>query len=122
VAPRVLATDADERVLVLEYLADRPPGVDWMTGWGEALARLHATGTASQDLRASGASGLSGAADALAVWAGPSARDVGAFLTLARALGVMVPPGAERELESLVERLARAPGQALLHGDPCPAG
>lgn len=31
-----------------------------------------------------------------------------------------MPPGVSEELEALIERLDRAPGHALLHGDPCP--
>jgi Ser/Thr protein kinase RdoA (MazF antagonist) len=104
VVPRLLGTDPDELVLVLEYLEDQPPADDWVVGYAEALARLHA----------------SGAADALPAWAGPADGDVRSFLTLAGALGISVPPHAGTELEALVERLARAPGRALLHGDPCP--
>jgi Phosphotransferase enzyme family len=106
VAPRLLGSDPGERVLVLEYLKeDRPPGADAMTGWAEALARLHAAG-------------VPGADDGLPRWPGPSAGDVEAFLTLARALGV--PAAAPAELAGVVSRLAELPAQALLHGDPCP--
>ncbi|WP_261576470.1 phosphotransferase family protein, partial [Frankia gtarii] len=54
------------------------------------------------------------------VWSGPTHDDVDSFLRLAHALGVAVPRGVRAELDGLVSRLARSPGTALLHGDPCP--
>jgi tRNA A-37 threonylcarbamoyl transferase component Bud32 len=108
VAPRLLGTDPDDRVLVLEYLDSRKPGSDWIVGFAGALARLHAAG------------GSGTAVAGLPAWRGPFDGDVRAFLSLARALGVPVPPGAPAELSALIERLARAPAHALLHGDPCP--
>ncbi|MFG2888381.1 aminoglycoside phosphotransferase family protein [Streptomyces sp. NPDC048248] len=107
VVPKLLAADPDERVLVLEHLEHRKPREDWVVDYGAALARLHA---------ATGAD----AAGVLPVWSGPTREDVTSFLGLAQALGVAVPPGARPELDDLVDRLARAPGHALLHGDPCP--
>jgi len=59
-------------------------------------------------------------ADGLPSWLGPSAGDLEAFLTLAEALGVVVPSGAHEELASVIDRLAGMAGDALLHGDPCP--
>ena len=107
VVPALLATDPDQRVLVLEHVEHRPPPDDWIVGYAAALARLHATGTPRD-------------AGALPAWSAPTGRDTAAFLALARALGVVPPPGAAGELDALVDRLARAPGNALLHGDPCP--
>jgi Ser/Thr protein kinase RdoA (MazF antagonist) len=108
VVPRLLGTDPAERVLILEYLDSRAPGSDWIVGYAEALARLHAAG------------GSGAAVSELPAWRGPADGDVRAFLSLAEVLGVSVPPGAPAELSELVGRLARAPAQALLHGDPCP--
>lgn len=112
VVPRLLGVDPDQRVLVMEYLDDRPPaGDDWVVGWAAALARLHATGIAG---------GVAGGVESLPRWSGPSLADVGSFLGLAGALGVAVSAGARDELEGVVARLGSAPGPALLHGDPCP--
>ena len=119
VAPRVLGVDPGQRVVVLEYLADQAPGVDWMTGWAEALARLHAAGV-SEARGARGVFGARGVAEGLPGWEGPGSGDVEAFLGLARALGVAVPTGAPGELAGVVSRLGQLPAQALLHGDPCP--
>ncbi|MFC0599972.1 aminoglycoside phosphotransferase family protein [Streptomyces palmae] len=107
VAPRLLGADPVERVLVLERLEHRRPGEDWVVDYAAALARLHAAGRDAD-------------AGALPVWSGPTLDDVASFLGLAEALGVAVPSGVEAELEGLVERLGRAAGRALLHGDPCP--
>ncbi|GAA0980309.1 MULTISPECIES: phosphotransferase family protein [Streptomyces violaceusniger group] len=107
VAPRLLGTDPDERVLILEDLGDQPPADDWVIGYAEALARLHAA-TTPDDV------GL------LPVWSGPTKDDIGSFLGLARALGRTVPSAVRTELDDLVNRLTHAPGHALLHGDPCP--
>ncbi|MFF5705305.1 aminoglycoside phosphotransferase family protein [Streptomyces sp. NPDC012794] len=107
VVPALLATDPGERVLVLEHLDHRRPAGDWIVGHAEALARLHATGRPED-------------AGSLPRWQGPDQADVEAFLRLAGALEVPVPPGASGELGELVERLARTGGHALLHGDPCP--
>ncbi|HLK00201.1 MAG TPA: hypothetical protein VKU39_09875 [Streptosporangiaceae bacterium] len=112
VAPRLLGADPDERVLVLEYLEDRPPAGDWLIGYATALARLHATGLAAADAARSGT--------ALPAWAGPSEADVAAFTGFARAIGVLIPATAEHELADVVGDLARTQGRALLHGDPCP--
>ncbi|MFI9603515.1 phosphotransferase [Streptomyces sp. NPDC052043] len=107
VAPAVLATDLSSRVMVLEHLDDLGKTDDWMPGYAESLARLHA---------------LTGPADAgaLPVWSGPTATDVESFLTLARALDVPVPSTVPNELAGLLERLDPTPHHALLHGDPCP--
>ncbi|MFG2292139.1 aminoglycoside phosphotransferase family protein [Streptomyces sp. NPDC048603] len=107
VVPEVLAVDPRARVLVLEHLEHRRPAADWTVGYAAALARLHAAGRAED-------------AGALPRWAGPGERDVEAFLGLADRLGAAAPAGAREELSALVERLAQAPGHALLHGDPCP--
>lgn len=118
VAPALLATDAESRVMVLEHLEQRAglgapvgpgPGAygDWMPGYAESLARLHAL-TGPDD------------AGALPAWSGPTPADAASFLALAGALEVAVPPGAGEELAALVERLGGAPSYALLHGDPCP--
>ncbi|MFF8611937.1 aminoglycoside phosphotransferase family protein [Streptomyces sp. NPDC015350] len=107
VAPALLATDPSSRVMVLEHLEDLGRTDDWMPGYAESLARLHA---------------LTGPADAgaLPVWSGPTAADAESFLALARALDVPVPPAVPDELAGLLERLDPTPYHALLHGDPCP--
>ncbi|MGK4585524.1 phosphotransferase [Kitasatospora sp. HPMI-4] len=107
VVPALLATDPGERVLVLEQLEHRSPTGDWVVGYAESLARLHAT---------------AGERDAglLPRWQGPVQADVDAFLGLAETLEVPVAAGVRGELEDLVHRLRQAPGHALLHGDPCP--
>ncbi|MEU3481649.1 phosphotransferase [Streptomyces sp. NPDC033754] len=107
VAPAVLATDPSSRVMVLEHLDDLGRTDDWMPGYAEALARLHA---------------LTGPADAgaLPAWSGPTAADAESFLALARALDVPVPAEVPDELAALLDRLDPAPHHALLHGDPCP--
>ncbi|MEU2628483.1 aminoglycoside phosphotransferase family protein [Kitasatospora sp. NPDC007106] len=107
VAPKLLGADPSARVIVLEHLADGTPRADWVIDYAAALARLHA------------AAGPGGA-DGLPAWSGPTDEDVAAFLRLARMLGVVVPAGARAELDGIVDRLARLPGRALLHGDPCP--
>ncbi|RSS57865.1 aminoglycoside phosphotransferase family protein [Streptomyces sp. WAC07061] len=107
VVPALLAADPGERVLVLEHLEHRPPDGDWIVGYAGALARLHAvTGP--------------GDAGALPRWRGAGRADADAFLRLAGALDVPVAPRVTDELYELVERLGRAEGHALLHGDPCP--
>ncbi|TXS49379.1 phosphotransferase [Streptomyces sp. OR43] len=107
VAPAVLAADPPSRVLVLEHLEDLGRTDDWMPGYAESLARLHA---------------LTGPADAGALPAssGPTATDAESFLALARALDVPVPATVPDELGGLLERLDPTPHHALLHGDPCP--
>ncbi|MFF3492463.1 phosphotransferase [Streptomyces sp. NPDC002795] len=108
VVPRLLDTDPDERVLVLEYVEHRHPGPDWRVAYAAALARLHAAGH------------IATGTPALPAWSGPTGDDIDAFLRLAATLGVREPPGVRRELEALVTRLARTTNTALLHGDPCP--
>ncbi|MEV1026469.1 aminoglycoside phosphotransferase family protein [Streptomyces sp. NPDC050264] len=107
VAPALLATDPAPRVLVLEHLDDLGASDDWMVGYAESLARLHA---------------LTGPADAgtLPAWSGPSAADAESFLALAEALDVPVPPAVPGELAGLIDRLGPSDHHALLHGDPCP--
>ena len=107
VVPAVLAADPDQRVLVLEYLAERGSGGEWMTDYATALARLHAAGSPAD-------------ASALPAWQGPGPADVDAFLGLAARLQVGVPPRLPEELHGLLGRLDPAGGHALLHGDPCP--
>lgn len=107
VVPAVLGSDPAERVLVLEHLDHRPPTPDWIVDYAAALARLHSTARP-------------GDIGALPRWQGPTGADVTSFLTLAETLGVHAPPGVRAELDALVERLGRAEGTALLHGDPCP--
>lgn len=107
VVPALLGADPVTRVLVLEHLDHQPPREDWVLDYAAALARLHAA-TDAEDT------------DALPAWSGPTRQDVDSFLGLAGALGVAVPPSTRTELDSLVDRLSRAPGHALLHGDPCP--
>ncbi|WP_406150853.1 phosphotransferase [Streptomyces sp. NBC_01012] len=106
-APAVLATDPSSRVMVLEHVDDLGRTDDWMPGYAESLARLHA---------------LTGPSDAgtLPAWPGPTAADAESFLTLARALDVPVPSTVPGELAGLLERLDPTPHHALLHGDPCP--
>lgn len=105
VAPALLGADPQQRVLVLEHLDHRHRPEDWIVGYAEALARLHAATTAADE-------------GALPAWSGPTHADVESFLALARTIGVPVPPGAADELGGVVDRLT--PGHALLHGDPCP--
>ncbi|MBH5336483.1 aminoglycoside phosphotransferase family protein [Streptomyces pactum] len=107
VVPRILGTDPEERVVVLEYVDHRPPGEEWVVEYAGALARLHAA-TGPED------------AGALPAWSGPVQGDIDSFLTLARTLGVEVPAGVRAELDDLVGRVSGTPGHALLHGDPCP--
>jgi Phosphotransferase enzyme family len=107
VVPAVLASDPEERVLVLEYLAERPRSRDWLAEYATALARLHACGRAAD-------------AGVLPAWAGPGPADVQAFADLAGRMDVPVPPGLPGELNGLIRRLSPAGDHALLHGDPCP--
>ncbi|MFE9723610.1 aminoglycoside phosphotransferase family protein [Streptomyces sp. NPDC005794] len=107
VVPALLGTDPVERVLVLEHLDERRPSADWIVDYAAALARLHATAGP-------------GDAGTLPRWQGPTGADVTSFLTLAESLGVSATPGVRDELHALVDRLGRAEGTALLHGDPCP--
>ncbi|GAA5190069.1 hypothetical protein GCM10023322_44290 [Rugosimonospora acidiphila] len=107
VVPALLATVPTDRVLVLEYLAAATPPDDWLLGYAETLARLHATTTVAD-------------AGTLPAWRGPDDADVRAFLSLAERLPVRIPPGAPAELRDLVRRLDPAGHGALLHGDPCP--
>ncbi|MEV5606142.1 phosphotransferase [Streptomyces sp. NPDC052299] len=107
VAPALLAADPAARVMLLEYVDDLGRTEDWMPGYAEALARLHA---------------LTGPADAgaLPAWSGPTAADAESFLALARALDVPVPAAVPDELAGLLARLDPTGHHALLHGDPCP--
>ncbi|TQK52167.1 phosphotransferase family enzyme [Streptomyces sp. SLBN-118] len=108
VVPGLLGTDADERVLVLEYVEHSKPRAGWEVRYATALARLHAAG-----VDAGGAE--------LPPWAGPDAKDTVSFLGFADTLGVPAPDGVEDELSRLLDRLAVLDGpRALLHGDPCP--
>ncbi|NWF25339.1 aminoglycoside phosphotransferase family protein [Streptomyces sp. PKU-EA00015] len=107
VVPALLAVDPDERVLVLEHLDHRRPRGDWIVDYAAALARLHATAR-PEDV------------GVLPRWQGPDQADVESFLRLAGALEAPVPSGVSGELHDLVNRLDRASGHALLHGDPCP--
>ncbi len=107
VVPALLGSVPGDRVLVLEHLDHQHPSGDWIVDYAAALARLHAVARPEH-------------AGALPRWQGPDAADAAAFLRLAEALGAPVPPGVPGELDDLVHRLARAPGHALLHGDPCP--
>ncbi|MFI6642839.1 phosphotransferase family protein [Streptomyces sp. NPDC050504] len=109
VAPALLGTDPRNRVMVLELLEEQGAsgGGDWLPGYADALARLHSvTGPADRG--------------ALPAWAGPKPADADAFLALAEALDVEVPPRAADQLGALLDRLDPAPHHALLHGDPCP--
>ncbi|HEY4459885.1 MAG TPA: aminoglycoside phosphotransferase family protein [Pseudonocardiaceae bacterium] len=107
IVPAVLGVDPVERVLVLARIEHRRPARNWVVDYATALARLHATGQAAD-------------IGAVPRWAGPTERDVDAFLALARAFEVPVDAGVQGELDGLLGRLAAAPGHALLHGDPCP--
>jgi Phosphotransferase enzyme family len=104
----LLATDAADRVLVLEYLpAARLATQPWAVQYATALARLH-DALAGQD------------STRIPCYRGPDNDSVEAFLQLARRLGVPVPPTAETELIAVLERVARSGDVVLLHGDPCP--
>ncbi|MFF4219234.1 phosphotransferase [Streptomyces nondiastaticus] len=107
VVPKLLGTDPDERVLVLEHLDHQKPCEGWVVDYADALARLHSAAVADT-------------VGGLPTWSGPTRSDIGSFLRLARTLGAVLPSGVRTELEGLVDRLAGAPSHALLHGDPCP--
>ncbi|MFD8482939.1 phosphotransferase family protein [Kitasatospora sp. NPDC059673] len=116
VVPALLGTDPAARVVVLERLEHRTPGPGWQIDYAAALAGLHASAPADLDDLAGTAPGT-----ALPAWTGPTGRDLGCFLALARALDVPAPPGARAEAEALLARLSATPARhALLHGDPCP--
>jgi tRNA A-37 threonylcarbamoyl transferase component Bud32 len=104
--PAILGVDFDRRVLVLEYLDGGEPPDDWTVGYAVALARLHAV---TRD----------GDAGLLPRWSPPSADDLGAFLGLAREMGVAAPP-VHAEHDGVRRRLGQTVGHSLLHGDPCP--
>lgn len=107
VVPRLLAADPAERVLVTEYVDERPAPADWVTGYAAGLGRLHGAPTDGT---------------ALPVWAGPTGADIEAFLKLAAWLGVPAAAAVDTELDALLTRLsARSTRRDLLHGDPCPA-
>jgi hypothetical protein len=108
VTPAVLALDEGARLIALEYLPHRRPGLDWVLDWACALARLHAAAARPDE------------AGLLPLWSAPTQQDVAAFLRFARSLEVVIPPAAEEELAALLVRLAGTGQQALLHGDPCP--
>ncbi|WP_030204851.1 phosphotransferase family protein [Streptomyces sp. NRRL S-87] len=105
VVPELLATDPERRVLVLEHLEHRSPAPDWIVGYAESLARLHASPVDPA---------------LLPRLRGPGPQDAEAFAALGGRLGVPAGADVRAELAALVERLAEAPGSALLHGDPCP--
>ncbi|WP_329117507.1 aminoglycoside phosphotransferase family protein [Streptomyces sp. NBC_01465] len=107
VVPALLATDDEERLLVLEHVEHHLRPADGIVHYATALAALHAT-TGPEDR------------GALPKWKGPAQEDVTAFLALADTLEVPCPTGVSGELAALLDRLAEAPGDALLHGDPCP--
>jgi hypothetical protein len=111
VAPAVVGVDAVARVMVLEFLEDREAPADWMPGYAEALARLHARGLAPAG---------AGDTEDLPGWRGPSEGDVEAFLRFAAGVGVPGTGGVEGELGGVVERLRVTGAVGLLHGDPCP--
>ncbi|GAA5071578.1 hypothetical protein HNP84_007794 [Thermocatellispora tengchongensis] len=103
----LLGQDETAHVLILEHLPDEPPGPDWPIRYAESLARLHAAAVRHTP--------------GLPSWQPPSEQDAQAFLALAGALGVPIPPGTPAELRDLLGRLSERPQpQALLHGDPCP--
>src|SRR5260370_20935430 len=69
VVPRLLASDADRNVLVLEQLIHREPAPDWTIGYAVALARLHAV-TGPED------------ADALPRWSTRTSQDLGSVRSI----------------------------------------
>jgi Phosphotransferase enzyme family len=108
VVPVLLGVDLNSRVMVLEYIAEAgPTAAGWHVDYAIGLARLHAAG------RAPGVA-------ALPTHRGPGVPDVRAFLGFAARVGVVVPGAVEDELLALIDRLAVAGHEALLHGDPCP--
>ncbi|RKE21037.1 phosphotransferase [Streptomyces sp. TLI_171] len=116
VVPALLGTDPAARILVLERLEDHTPPAEWQIDYATALAELHASAPADLDDLAGTAPGT-----ALPAWTGPTGRELGCFLALARTLDVPAPPGVRTELEALLGRLSTTPARhALLHGDPCP--
>ncbi|MFC9487475.1 glycerate kinase, partial [Streptomyces hydrogenans] len=96
---------------VLERLVDRTPGPDWLAHYATALAGLHASAPADLDDLAGTAP-----ATALPTWTGPTGRDLGCFIALARALDV---PALERA--TLVITGEGSLDEQTLHGK-APAG
>jgi hypothetical protein len=112
VVPRLLATDAHARVLVLEHLPDHRSADGWQVdGWqvdyAAALARFHAAGRHI-------------APGVLPAWSGPTPGDIDAFLSLADGLQISAPSVVASDLHDLLSRPIVANKRSLLHGDPCP--
>ncbi|MEU0484432.1 hypothetical protein ABZ260_35285 [Streptosporangium sp. NPDC006013] len=105
--PEILGTDPEHRILVLEHLDADDPADGWAVDYAAALARLHATTNAAD-------------AGTLPRWSPPGPGDLDAFLRLADRLGVTASPTVHAEFDGVLDRLGHAPGNALLHGDPCP--
>lgn len=105
--PVLLGTDPERRIMVMECLDAGDPPDDWAVGYATALARLHATTNADD-------------AGTLPRWSPPGSEVLDAFVRLAGRLGVTVAPTVAAELDGVLDRLGRATGNALLHGDPCP--
>jgi hypothetical protein len=128
VVPEVLGSDPDERLMVLEYVAaDGPTPAGWQSDYAVALARLHAAArflpgavAAAPVPAAPVPAAPVPAAPVPATDVLPDAADVTAFLAFAGRMGAAAAATVEDELLAVVERLARADRDALLHGDPCP--
>lgn len=101
-APAILAEDAAEATVVLEFLDAEPGLPDWID-YARALARLHALGDDGR----------------LPVTVSAGTPDVDAFVRLCRGFGVPVTADVSDELMALAARLAAGPRTSLLHGDPC---
>ncbi|HEX6343697.1 hypothetical protein [Umezawaea sp.] len=100
-APRVLGTDPERRIVVLERLPVRRRTMpDWVV-YAEGLARLHEVTTAAD-------------AGSLLPADVPTDADLAAFRGLCADFGLTTP---DDELDPLPRRLSG--GHDLVHGDPC---
>lgn len=108
-APTVLAEDAEQQVVALEFV-DGDGGMPPWDLYADALARLHA--------RATTPGGGFTAQELLPVATTAGPADLEAFARMCAALEVDPAP-AEPELTDLLQRLTDVPRTALLHGDPC---
>jgi hypothetical protein len=100
-APEVLATDPDRRIMVLQRLPVRRRTMPNWVVYAEGLARLHQVTTVADV-------GALPAADV------PTEADLAAFRGLCADFGLTTP---DDELDPLPQRLAG--GHQLVHGDPC---
>ncbi|HWO67872.1 MAG TPA: phosphotransferase, partial [Umezawaea sp.] len=100
-APRVLAVEPEQRIMVLERLPVRRWTMPNWVVYAEGLAGLHQVTTAAD-------------VDVLPPAEVPTPSDLDAFRRFSAEFGLTTP---DDELESLPERLSG--GYDLVHGDPC---